>query len=100
MGGAVIARAASDSEAVARGQKLAQAHCSRCHAIGKYDESKLKIAPRFRDLHKRYRVELLAESLSEGIVTGHKEMPVFVFTGPQIGDFIAYLKTLEPAKAR
>jgi len=49
----------------------------------------------FRELHKRYPVEDLAESLAEGIVTGHPTMPEFRFDPAQIGDVIAYLKTLE-----
>ena len=49
----------------------------------------------FRDLHSRYNVEDLAESLAEGIMTGHPSMPVFRFDPDQIENLIAYLKTLE-----
>jgi hypothetical protein len=38
---------------------------------------------------------MLQESLAEGIVTGHPTMPQFSFDGDQVGDFIAFLKTLE-----
>jgi mono/diheme cytochrome c family protein len=47
-------------------------------------------------LHKRYPVEDLAESLAEGIVTGHPTMPEFRLDPAQISDVLAYLKTLEP----
>jgi hypothetical protein len=47
------------------------------------------------ELHLRYNVEDLAESLGEGILVGHPSMPVFRFDPDQIENLIAYLKTLE-----
>jgi mono/diheme cytochrome c family protein len=80
---------------VQRGLNFAQANCARCHAIDKVGPSPLKIAPPFRTLHSRYPVEALAESLSEGIVTAHQNMPQFRLDADQIADFIGYLKWLE-----
>jgi mono/diheme cytochrome c family protein len=74
---------------------LARTYCAGCHSIGKIGPSPLDIAPPFRVLHKRYPVESLEEGLAEGLVTGHPSMPEFRFAPDQIGDFIAYLKTLE-----
>jgi cytochrome c len=100
--GAIVLFALSASAAWAqpspseqRGQNLARANCSRCHAIDKASESPLKLAPPFRTLHLRYPVESLEEPLAEGIVTGHQNMPEFRFARDQIGDFIAFLKSLE-----
>jgi cytochrome c len=67
----------------------------RCHSIDKASESPLKIAPPFRTLHLRYPVESLQESFAKGIRTGHDNMPEFRLDADQIGDAIAYLKTLE-----
>jgi cytochrome c len=78
-----------------RGFVLVRTNCSRCHAIGKIDNSPLKIAPPSRTLHERYPVEDLEEPLAEGIITGHPTMPEFRFDPGQVGDIIAYLKTLE-----
>lgn len=78
-----------------QGKRLALTYCARCHAIDKVSQSPLKIAPPFRTLHERYPVETLEEALAEGIVTGHPAMPEFRFDGGQIGDLIAFLKTLE-----
>ena len=78
-----------------QGKRLALTYCARCHAIDKVGQSPLKMAPPFRTLHERYPVETLEEALAEGIVTGHPAMPEFRFEGDQIGDFIAFLKTLE-----
>ena len=77
------------------GQRLVQANCASCHAVGRVGDSPLRIAPPFRELHKRYPVENLAESLAEGILTGHPTMPEFRFDPDQVAHVIAYLKTLE-----
>ena len=78
-----------------QGKRLALTYCARCHAIDKVSPSPLRIAPPFRTLHERYPVEMLQEALAEGIVTGHPTMPQFSFDADQVGDFIAFLKTLE-----
>ena len=78
-----------------QGKRLALTYCAGCHAIDKVSPSPLKIAPPFRTLHERYPVKMLQEALAEGIITGHPTMPQFSFDADQIGDFIAFLKTLE-----
>ena len=83
------------SPAAQRGLVIVRTNCSRCHAVGKVGDSPLPIAPPFRTLHERYPVEDLQEPLAEGIVTGHPTMPEFRFDPGQVGDIIAYLKTLE-----
>lgn len=78
-----------------RGLSFARTNCASCHAVGRLGDSPLKIAPPFRTLHTRYPVEDLAEALAEGITTGHPTMPQFQLDPAQIGDLIAYLRTLE-----
>ena len=78
-----------------RGFTFAKTNCSGCHAIGKYDESPLKIAPPFRTLHERYDIVDLEEAFAEGIVTGHPSMPQFQLDAAHIADLTAYLRTLE-----
>jgi mono/diheme cytochrome c family protein len=80
---------------VERGFTLAKTNCASCHSVDKVTPSPLSIAPPFRTLHERYPVESLQEALAEGIRTGHPTMPEFRFDADQIGDFLAYLKTLE-----
>ena len=87
------AMAASPQEQ--RGKTFALNNCAKCHSIDKVTPSPLKIAPPFRTLHKRYPIETLGEALAEGISTGHPTMPEFRLEPDQIGDFLAYLKTLE-----
>jgi mono/diheme cytochrome c family protein len=78
-----------------RGQTFVRANCALCHAIGHVGDSPLPAAPPFRTLHTLYPVEDLAESLAEGIITGHPSMPQFTLDAGQVEDVIAYLKTLE-----
>ena len=80
---------------VPAGKAFAQANCSHCHSIDKFTPSSLAIAPPFRTLHERYPVESLEEALGEGITTGHPSMPEFTLDPGQVGDFIAFLKSLE-----
>ncbi len=83
------------SPAAQRGLVILRTNCAQCHAIDKVSESPLKIAPPFRALHLRYPVEELEEPLAEGIITGHPTMPEFRLDPGQVGDVIAYLKSLE-----
>ncbi|PWS34759.1 cystathionine beta-lyase [Falsiroseomonas bella] len=76
------------------GRTFAEANCARCHAIGATGTSALPAAPAFRDLHRRYPVDQLAEALAEGIGTGHAAMPEFQLEPAQIADLLAYLRTL------
>jgi len=83
------------SPAAQRGLVLVRTHCAKCHSVDRVGGSPLPVAPPFRSLHNRYPVETLEESLAEGIVTGHPSMPEFRLDPGQIGDVIAYLKSLE-----
>ena len=78
-----------------RGFVFAKTNCARCHAIGRYGDSPLAIAPPFRTLHERYAIEELEEAFAEGIVTGHPTMPQFQLDPAQVNDLSAYLKTLQ-----
>jgi mono/diheme cytochrome c family protein len=89
-----VSQSPAQTPSVQRGTVIARTYCINCHAIDKLSPSPLKAAPPFRDLHKMYPVEGLQEALAEGIVTGHPSMPEFRFDTDQIGDFIAFLKSL------
>jgi mono/diheme cytochrome c family protein len=84
------------SPAAQRGLTFVRANCERCHSVLRVGPSPLSVAPPFRTLHTRYPVEDLAESLAEGIRTGHPTMPEFRLDPGQVADVIAYLKSLEP----
>jgi len=92
---ALPARSEELTPSAQKGFTILHDNCARCHAIGKTGDSPFKPAPPFRTLHTRYPVESLEESLAEGIITGHPAMPEFHFDPDQVGDIIAYLKSLE-----
>lgn len=91
----MTAASCADSDPVTRGLSLATANCSGCHAIGVSGISPRPGAPPFRELSSRYPLVYLEEALAEGIMTGHNEMPAFVFEPAEISDLIAYLETIQ-----
>ena len=93
------AAAETRTELVEKGHAILEAKCARCHAIGKDDTSKHREAPPFREVVKRYPPDNLAEALAEGIMSGHPDMPEFVFQPPEIEAIVRYLGTLVPVKA-
>jgi cytochrome c len=95
LGFASTAAHAADKGLEDKGEVLLKDNCSRCHAIGKEGESPHKDAPPFRTLSRNYPVEGLAESLAEGIVSGHPEMPIFVFNARDVEAIIQYLDSVQ-----
>lgn len=90
--GPSLAQGTTDIEA---GRKLAETHCSRCHATGNEGASLMEGAPPLRDIKLRYPVDDLAEALAEGMETAHPQMPVFTFSPEEIDDLLAYLDSLD-----
>jgi cytochrome c len=86
---------AAEKGTVGRGELLLRENCSRCHAIGKEGNSPHPEAPTFRTLSSRYPIEDLSESLAEGIVSGHPDMPIFVFSPQDIEAIIDYLQSIQ-----
>ena len=86
--------AADEQERSKAGRVLAERLCARCHAVGETGESPHKDAPPFRKFAKMWPLENLEESLAEGIVTGHPDMPAFVFEPDEIDALIEHLHDL------
>lgn len=81
------------------GKALAEAHCSRCHAIGPAGASPLEKAPEFRIMQERHPILALRTPLTRGIAAPHDEMPSFQLTNAEIDKIIAYINSL-PAPRR
>ncbi len=81
----------------ARGRKIAERNCQKCHAVGPTGASANPKSPPFRTLAQRYPLKDLEESMAEGLMVGHEgpEMPLFEFRPSQIGDIMAYLRTIQ-----
>jgi len=78
-----------------RGEAILARHCAMCHAIGRAGSSPHAAAPPFRTLAQRYPLEALEEALGEGLMTGHPEMPEFVFPPHEINAILAYLRSIQ-----
>ncbi|WP_424956906.1 c-type cytochrome [Hyphomicrobium sp. 1Nfss2.1] len=86
--------AIAETATIDQGRALLEANCARCHAIGLEGESKHKEAPPFRVVVTRYPPDNLAEALAEGLISGHPDMPEFVFEPDQVEAIVAYLNDL------
>jgi len=80
-----------------RGRQLAERMCAGCHALAPGQASPVPQAPSLTRISERYPVDSLAESLAEGVVTGHNgmRMPEFQLTTDQINDLLAYLGSIQ-----
>jgi cytochrome c len=86
--------AGTETALVERGHALAVRNCGQCHAVEREGRSPLPAAPPFRTLEGRYPIESLAESLAEGIISGHPAMPERAFAPDEVDALLAYLATL------
>jgi mono/diheme cytochrome c family protein len=93
------AAVAVEKDLTAKGEALVKENCARCHAIGKEGDSPHAEAPPFRTLSSKYPVEDLAESLAEGIVSGHPDMPIFAFSPHDVEAIIQYLQSIQDEAA-
>ncbi len=85
----------AEKSLVDKGEALVRTNCSPCHAIGKEGDSPHKEAPPFRTLSAKYPIDDLAESLAEGIVSGHPDMPIFVFSPHDVEAIIQYMESIQ-----
>lgn len=92
---AVPVSAAPTAEELKRGEDLLITYCGSCHATGRTGNSRRPDAPVFRTLGKRYPIESLEESLGEGIMAGHPDMPEMSFDGDDVGAIVDYLKSIQ-----
>jgi cytochrome c len=90
-----VAWPACAADDLKRGEELLRRDCGPCHATGKTGDSPRKEAPAFRTLSQRYPIESLEESLGEGIMSGHPDMPEFSFDADDVGAIIAYLNSIQ-----
>ena len=80
---------------IERGRTLVRDNCSRCHAIDRTGTSSFRGAPLFRELWRRYPVDVLEEALAEGFTSGHPAMPEFTFSGDDAAAVVAYLISIQ-----
>ncbi len=81
------------------GRDIAEAHCAPCHAIEKDDASPTRTNENtaFRDLYKRFPIEMLIKAAKTGSIEGHDEMPAFDFSMDEMNALLTYIDSLAPA---
>ena len=77
------------------GRFLVDVHCAACHAITRTDRSLHPDAPPLRTLSRNYPVSALEESLAEGIMVGHPDMPEMRFRPEDVAAIISYLESIQ-----
>ncbi len=82
---------------VERGQELAVAHCSRCHAVGARTDSPYPSAPPLNAMAARFDLDALGAAFERGIKVAHEgkvQMPPWQLTSNQADDLMAYLRAI------
>ena len=80
------------------GKALLDAHCARCHAVGKTGRSPLNEAPPFRIFGDKLYDTDFEQRLQDGLTTIHPGMPTFRFNREDAEAAINYLKAIQQRK--
>lgn len=94
-GAPAIASDPDEAALLQRGREIA-ARCARCHAVEANDESPQRITIPFRDLARRYPVEMLVDAARTGTIEGHDEMPAFDLGLSDMRALLTYIDKLNP----
>lgn len=96
--GSASADDAGQAQILEKGQTIAAANCTPCHAIGHIDPPPVRTnkLTSFRDLHKRFPVPMLIEAVKSGSIEGHDEMPAFDFAPEEMAALLAYIDSFSP----
>jgi mono/diheme cytochrome c family protein len=86
-------------EALGRGEAMAETLCASCHAIGHLGTSPHSDALAFRRFGWNYPIEALSESLAEGIIVGHPDMPEWQFEPQDIEALLAYIESVQEPRS-
>lgn len=89
------APAQDTGRAIRRGERIVTERCAMCHGTGPATTSPNPLAPPLRAIFKRYPAESLVESLQEGLVSAHPQMPTFVFSPGDTAAILSYLESIQ-----
>ncbi|MGZ3309438.1 MAG: c-type cytochrome [Xanthobacteraceae bacterium] len=77
------------------GRALAERMCATCHAVGRSGRSPHIGAPAFRQLDRRLDLDDFTARLRDGLMVGHRDMPMFHFTREDARAFVFYLRSIQ-----
>ena len=84
----------AEESTLARGQRLIEANCTPCHAIGETGDSPFAPAPPFREVAKNYSRDELVDGFMEGLAVRHPAMPDWDMTVDQAEAISTYIMGL------
>ena len=93
--GLMSSEASAQSALQQRGRTLAVGMCGGCHAVGASDQSPHIAAPPFRALSRDIDFDKFGQRLQEGILTGHRDMPMFRFSRDDARALVAYMRSIQ-----
>ena len=77
------------------GEDVLRRHCAMCHATGRSGTSPEPKAPPFRTLHQRVPLESLELLLGNGLLSGHPQMPAFLFQQQDVSAMMRHLRSIQ-----
>ena len=80
---------------IQQGRALVDQLCASCHAIGRSDASPHAAAPPLRELDNQLDLDKFADRLHDGLLTGHKDMPLFRFSREDAWSASAYIRSIQ-----
>jgi mono/diheme cytochrome c family protein len=92
----VLLAPAAQPAAVQAGEKIAEARCASCHAIGLKARSPKVQAPTFDDIRLEYNAPYLEKKLADIAKRGHRSMPAIPISPQEAADIAAYVESLRP----
>ena len=92
---AMCTTSAHAQRSLENGENLVNRHCAMCHAIGRSGTSPDSKAPPFRTLGQGMPLDSLESPLGRGVLSGHPEMPEFVFPQQDVGAILRYLRSIQ-----
>jgi mono/diheme cytochrome c family protein len=87
--------ASAEDPVIQRGRQIVERHCATCHAVTATGRSPHPPAPSLARISENYPVTALEESLAEGMIVGHPDMPEFRLGPDDIRAVVGYLSSIQ-----
>jgi mono/diheme cytochrome c family protein len=78
-----------------QGRVFVDKFCASCHAVGKNDLSPHAAAPPFRNLDRQMDLDAFTDRLRDGLLTSHRDMPMFRFSQEDAWAVAAYIRSIQ-----
>jgi mono/diheme cytochrome c family protein len=90
-----LGAAHAEESTLARGRRLVEINCARCHAVAETGLSPFAPAPPFREVARNYTQDEMVDGFMEGLAVRHPAMPDWDMTMDQAEAVATYIMALE-----